>query len=114
MRDLVADWLEAAGYEVRKATSCRAWIGQLLGMKPPELIITDMFMPGPCGVEAISTLRKKHPGTALVALSGRFNSGEGLSAEEALAAGADRAFAKPVRRAELLQAVAELLGAKTR
>jgi CheY-like chemotaxis protein len=26
MRDLVADWLEAGGYKVRKATSCRAWM----------------------------------------------------------------------------------------
>ncbi len=114
MRDLVGDWLEGAGYAVRKASSCRAWIGQLLGMKAPALIVTDMFMPGPCGAEAIATLKKKHPGTALVALSGHFNSGQGLSAEEAIAAGADRALAKPVRRAELLQAVAELLGASAR
>jgi CheY-like chemotaxis protein len=110
MRDLIGDWLEAAGYQVRKATSCRAWLAQLLGIKPPALIVTDMFMPGPCGAEAIGTLKKKHPRTALVAVSGHFNSGQGLSAEEALAAGADRALAKPVKRAELLQAVAELVG----
>ena len=113
MRDLVADWLEAAGYEVRKATSCRAWIAQLFG-RPPALIVTDMFMPGPCGIEAISTLKKKHPDTALVAVSGHFNSGQGLSADEALAAGADRALAKPVKRAELLKAVADLIGAPVR
>src|SRR4051812_43967468 len=49
MRDLVADWLEAAGYQVRKATSCGSWIGQLLGRQSPRVIVTDMFMPGPCG-----------------------------------------------------------------
>ncbi len=114
MRDLMADWLEAAGYEVKKATSCRAWIGQLLGMRPPALIVTDMFMPGPCGAEAIAALKKKHPGTAVVAVSGHFKSGQGLSAEDAVAAGADRALAKPVKRAELLQAVADLLGATHR
>ena len=114
MRDLIADWLEGAGYEVRKATSCRAWIAQLLGRKPPALIVTDMFMPGPCGAEAIATLKKKHPHTALVAVSGHFNSGQGLSADEALAAGADRALAKPVKRAELLRAVAELVGKPVR
>ena len=114
MRDLVADWLEAAGYGVRKATSCRAWIGQLLGRQAPALIITDMFMPGPCGVDAIGKLKKQHPGTALIAVSGHFNSGQGLSAGEAVAAGADRALAKPVKRAELIQAVAELVGAVVR
>ena len=113
MRDLVADWLEAAGYRVKKATSCRAWIAQVLGFTPPALIVTDMFMPGPCGAEAIAALKKKHPGTALIAVSGHFNSGQGLSAQDAVAAGADRAFAKPVKRAELLKAVGELLGATT-
>lgn len=114
MRDLVADWLEGAGYRVRKATSCRAWIEQLFGMKSsPALIITDMFMPGPCGVEAIGSLKKKHPKAGLIAVSGHFNSGQGISAQEALAAGADRALGKPIRRAELLQAAAELLGERT-
>jgi len=116
MRDLVTDWLEAAGYQVRKATSCRAWIGlgQLFGRAAPALIITDMFMPGPCGADAIAELKKRHPGTSLVALSGHFNSGQGLSAEAALAAGADRALAKPVKRSELIRAVADLLGAPVR
>jgi len=110
MRELVGDWLEAAGYRVRKATSCRAWIGQILGRDAPALIVTDMFMPGPCGSDAISKLKSRHPGTRLIAVSGHFNSGQGLSAEAALAAGADRALAKPIKRADLLRAVAELVG----
>ena len=108
MRDLVADWLEAGGYRVRKVTSCRAWMEQLF-RQSPALIVTDMYMPGPCGVDAISSLKKKHPGTRLIAVSGHFNSGQGLSAEAALAAGADRALAKPMKRADFMQAVAELL-----
>lgn len=108
MRDLVADWLEAGGYRVRKATSCRAWMEQLF-RQSPALIVTDMYMPGPCGADAIGTLKKKHPGTKLIAVSGHFNSGQGLSAEAALAAGADRALAKPMKRADFMQAVAELL-----
>lgn len=114
MRELVTDWLEAAGYAVRSATSCRAWFEQVFRQKSPTLIVTDMFMPGPCGIDAISRLKKQHPGTSLIALSGHFKSGEGLSAEAALAAGADRALAKPLKRAELLQAVAELVGAPAR
>jgi CheY-like chemotaxis protein len=113
MRDLVADWLEAGGYRVRKATSCRAWMEQLF-RQSPALIVTDMYMPGPCGVDAIATLKRKHPGTALIAVSGHFNSGQGMSAEAALAAGADRALAKPMKRADFMQAVAELLGAPPR
>jgi CheY-like chemotaxis protein len=110
MRELVVDWLEGAGYRVRKATSCRAWIAQLLGEESPALIVTDMFMPGPCGPDAIGRLKKQHPGTSLIAVSGHFGSGQGTSAEAALAAGADRALAKPIKRADLLRAVTELVG----
>ena len=109
LRDLVRDWLEVAGYRVRGASNCCAGVGEL-HRKRPALVVTDMFMPGPCAADAIATLKREYPGVALIAVSGHFNSGQGLSAEEALAAGADRALAKPVKRADLLRAVAELVG----
>jgi CheY-like chemotaxis protein len=113
LRDLVTDWLEAAGYRVRRAGNCCAAVAEL-GRQAPALIVSDMFMPGACGVEAIAELKREHPDIALIAVSGHFNSGQGLSAETAIAAGADRALAKPVKRADLLRAVAELVGAPVR
>jgi CheY-like chemotaxis protein len=113
LRDLVTDWLEGAGYRVRKAENCSCAIGAAT-RNPPGLIVTDMFMPGACGVEAIAELKAAHPGIALIALSGHFASGQGLSAEAAVSAGADRALAKPVKRADLLRAVAELVGPPAR
>ena len=109
MRDLMADWLEAAGYAVRKVADCRDAAGAC-AEGPPALVVSDMWMPGPCGVEAIRTLRQREPQLHLIAVSGHFGSGQGCSAQEALAAGAARALAKPVKRAELLTAVAELIG----
>ncbi len=109
MRELMADWLEAAGYRVRKAEGCGAAIAELR-QHTPALVVTDMFMPGPCGAEAIARLKAERPGIGLIAVSGYFNSGHGLSAEAALSAGADRALPKPVKRRELIQAVAELVG----
>jgi CheY-like chemotaxis protein len=113
LRDLVTDWLEAAGYKVRRAHNCCVAIEEL-ARQAPALIVSDMFMPGPCGAEVIAQLKREHPGIALIAVSGHFNSGQGLSAEGAIAAGADRALAKPVKRADLLRAVAELVGAPVR
>jgi CheY-like chemotaxis protein len=113
LRDLVTDWLEAAGYSVRRAANCCAAVTEL-GRQAPSLIVSDMFMPGPCGAEAIAQLKREHPDVALIAVSGHFNSGQGISAEAALAAGADRALAKPMKRADLLRAVAELVGAPVR
>ncbi|HEX7053457.1 MAG TPA: response regulator [Burkholderiales bacterium] len=109
MRDLMADWLEAAGYVVRKVSDCQAAAGAC-PEGPPALVVSDMWMPGPCGVEAIRTLRERHPKMHIVAVSGHFGSGQGCSAQDALGAGAARALAKPVKRADLLAAVAELIG----
>ena len=113
LRELLSDWLEGAGYRVRKAADCCAGVVELQ-CRLPALVVSDMFMPGPCAAEAIAMLKRGHAGVALIAVSGHFNSGQGLSAEEALAAGADRALAKPVKRAELLRAVGELVGAAVR
>lgn len=108
MRDLMADWLEAAGYVVRKATDCRSAEAAL--QEEPALVVSDMWMPGPCGAEAIRWMRSAHPAMKLIAVSGHFGSGQGCSPEAACQAGAARTLGKPVKRAELLGAVAQLIG----
>lgn len=108
MRDLITDWLEGAGYRVLKATDCAAACTAL--ERHPALVVSDMWMPGPCGLAAIAFLKEKCPGMRLIAVSGHFGSGQGTTPQDALNAGAARALAKPVKRAELLSAVAELIG----
>jgi CheY-like chemotaxis protein len=109
LRELFGDWLEAEGYTVRKAPNCQAAF-QALEEAPVSLVVSDMFMPGPCGAAAIAQFRRAAPYVPVIALSGYFNAGVGMSAGEALAAGAARALAKPLRREQLLTAVSELIG----
>ena len=78
--------------------------------RAPALVVSDMWMPGPCGAAAIAFLKGKSPGTQLIAVSGHFGSGQGCSPQDALGAGAARALAKPVKRADLLAAVSDLIG----
>jgi DNA-binding NtrC family response regulator len=108
MRDLIADWLEAAGYRVSKATDCGSACTLLDGA--PALVVSDMWMPGTCGAEAIGWMKDRVPGLHVIAVSGHFGSGQGCTEQEAVQAGAARALAKPVKRAELLSAVAALIG----
>jgi CheY-like chemotaxis protein len=108
MRDLITDWLEGAGYRVLQATDCAAACTAL--ERAPALVVSDMWMPGPCGAEAIRWMREKHPGLQLIAVSGHFGSGQGCTPEDAVGAGAARALAKPVKRADLLEAVSALIG----
>ena len=109
MRELIADWLEAAGYRARKAGNCLAGLAQA-AQAAPALFVTDMRMPGPSGAAAISLLKERHPDVRIIAISGYFDSGHGTSAAAALEAGAARALAKPVKRTGFIRAVAELIG----
>ena len=108
MRDLIVDWLEGAGYAVHKATDCNSACTAL--ESAPALVVSDMWMPGPCGAQAIKWMKEKCPGMKLIAVSGHFGSGQGCTEQDAEKAGAARTLAKPVKRAELLGAVAELIG----
>ena len=109
MREALADWLQAAGYGVRTATDGSAGLAAVK-FAPPRLVITDIHMPGTNGATVISELKQHHPQIAVIAISGLFDSGRGLDAQAALALGAARTLAKPFKRAELLRAMAELLG----
>jgi two-component system response regulator FlrC len=108
MRELMTDWLEGAGYRVLKAADCHAASAAL--ERAPGLVVTDMCMPGPRGVEAIRWIHEKDPGARIIAVSGHFGSGWGCSEDDAVRAGVARALAKPLKRAQLLGAVAELIG----
>ena len=108
MRDLVADWLEAAGYGVRKAADGAEGLAEVERAEP-ALVVTDMCMPGPGGGAIIRSLKQDHPAIAIIAVSGYFSL-SGCSADDALALGAARALGKPVTRGEIMQAVADLVG----
>jgi CheY-like chemotaxis protein len=110
LRELVREWLEAEGYSVRTAVDCDDALAQLQD-GGPYLIVCDMLMPGACGPAAIKELRRHAPGSALIAVSGSFGTGRGVTAAEALSAGADRVLAKPLRLPEFLRAVTDLIGA---
>jgi len=109
LRELLADWLQEAGYQVRTAPHCQAGI-KALAEAPAALIVTDMLMPGPCAELAVAELKRAAPSAPLIALSGSFGS-DRLSIEAVLAAGAALALPKPLRRAQLLAAVRALIGA---
>jgi CheY-like chemotaxis protein len=109
MREALADWLRGAGYGVRTVADGSAGLAAVK-LAPPALVVTDIHMPGINGATLIAELKLHYPQVPIVAISGLFNSGHGLDARAAIALGAARALAKPFKRADLLRALAELLG----
>jgi CheY-like chemotaxis protein len=109
MREALAEWLETAGYAVRKAADGSAGLAAV-NSAAPALVVTDIHMPGAGGAKVITELKQRHPGIPVIAISGLFNSGHGIDADAAIALGAARTLAKPFKRGELLRTVTDLLG----
>ena len=109
MREALAEWLEAAGYGVRKAADGRAGLAAVK-FAAPALVVTDIHMPGTSGATVIAELKQQRPGIPVIAISCLFDCGHGMDADAAITLGAARALAKPFKRGELLRAVADLLG----
>jgi CheY-like chemotaxis protein len=109
MREALAEWLEGAGYGVRKAADGSAGLAAVK-LAAPSLVVTDIHLPGTSGAKVIAELKQQRPEIPVIAISCLFDSGHGIDADAAIALGAARALAKPFKRGELLRAVAELLG----
>ena len=109
MREALAEWLEGAGYGVRKAADGTCGLAAVK-FAAPALVVTDIHMPGTSGAMVIAELKQRYPKIPVIAISCLFNSGHGMDADAAIALGAARALAKPFKRRELLRVVAALLG----
>jgi CheY-like chemotaxis protein len=108
MREAVAEWLRGAGYRVRTAEDGVAGLASVRATLP-TLVVTDLHMPGTGGAVVIGELTRHHPEVPIIAISGLFESGFGMSSDDVMALGAARALAKPFKRRDLLSIVAELL-----
>jgi CheY-like chemotaxis protein len=76
----------------------------------PDLVITDLVMPGKEGIETIRAIRAIVPDTKVIAMSGSAAGSDGtlyLSVAEKL--GADAVIAKPFRPHELLALIGRVL-----
>ncbi|HNB26493.1 MAG TPA: response regulator [Alphaproteobacteria bacterium] len=106
-RKMVRSFLEAEGHEVIDATCGEEGLA-LFRSHAPELIVTDIVMPGLSGVETIERIREENPDMKIIAVSGR----DGVAAAAMLPdgrRGADRGLEKPFRRGELVETVDALL-----
>jgi two-component system, OmpR family, KDP operon response regulator KdpE len=92
--------LSAQGYDVRTANDPEEGL-QLFRDWPPDLVITDLMMPGISGVEVCRAIRARGP-TPVVVLSVRDHE---RSKVEALDAGADDYVTKPFGIQEVLARV---------
>jgi len=101
--------LERAGHQVREAQDGEAGL-RLVEGKEPDLVVTDLLMPGKEGIETILELRDRFPGVRILAISGAGGPGEeGSPLVDARFFGAHGVLAKPFSLEALLQEVVQVL-----
>ena len=96
--------LEKAGHKVLEASNGQEGV-KLYVQNPTDLVITDILMPEKDGVEILLELRADYPDVKIIAMSGGGHDFLPMAKEF----GALRTLRKPFRRADLLQAVKEVL-----
>ena len=104
MRKLLSGNLRASGYDVRAAADGTEAL-KLIDEHPIDLLLLDVNMPGPNGLEVLEAIRRAVE-TPILILSGR---SRGRDTVEALNLGADDFLTKPFGIAELLARVKALL-----
>ncbi len=104
-RTAMAELLRDEGYEVRVASDAFKALAHLDGWNP-DMVITDVQMPGMTGIELISKIREQHSSLGILTVTA-FSSVE--KAVEAMHLGADDYLTKPVNVDELLIVVERIL-----
>ncbi len=104
--EVVSRYLRRAGYEARVAHDGREALA-LAAAKRPDLVLLDVMMPGPDGLEVMKRLRaREHDRVAVIMLTAK---GEESDRVAGLRLGADDYVVKPFSPAELLARVAAVL-----
>jgi DNA-binding response OmpR family regulator len=105
-RALLREWLSQAGYRVRLGRPHDAKFDH-----PADLVIVNVYMPKDAGAQWVRDVQAAHPDTPIIAISGQFRSGLCAVGATAQTLGARQVIAKPLVRADLLEAVRSMIGA---
>jgi DNA-binding response OmpR family regulator len=105
-RTLLQEWLGQAGYGVRAGRPHEAGLD-----RPADLVIVSVYMPKHAGAQWVRSIQAVHPDTPIIAISGQFRSGLCSAGATAQILGVQQVIAKPLMRADLLDAVRGMIGA---
>jgi CheY-like chemotaxis protein len=104
-RTLLREWLNEAGYGIYLCAVREANCKQ-----QADLIIVSVYMPKHSGAQWIGDIKKAHPSTPLIAISGQFRPGLSAGGATAESLGVQKVIAKPLIHRDLLEAVQGIIG----
>ena len=107
-RQLLCEMLRSGGHETIEAEDGVGGV-QLVRRERPDLVITDIIMPGQEGIETIQQIREIDEALPIIAISGMWGVGDFAPLEDAKLMGAAVALEKPIERSTILGEVQKLL-----
>src|SRR5262245_49250853 len=108
VRDSLCELLRSWGYDVDSEGTAEAAL-ELLARAPVDLVLTDLRLPGPDGLQLVRRVRQSFPELPVIVLTG---CGTVASAVECLKAGANDYVLKPADPDALAASVAKALNAR--
>lgn len=115
IRQTIGHQLSSAGHQVVTAADGAEGLRHLRAERP-DLVITDIVMPGKEGIETIMEIRETGTAIPIIAISGGggpiFQIDKDLILDNAKMLGADYILAKPFRSCALLELVDRALSEK--
>ena len=106
VRDFVSRTLRQAGYQTETASDSAVALSIAEAWTPPDLLVTDLRMPGMNGVSLASALRRQDPRVKVLFLTAY---ADDLAGPDAALAGRQAVLRKPCTITELLHAVSLIL-----
>ncbi|MCP6761596.1 MAG: response regulator [Fischerella sp. CENA71] len=101
--ELMSHYLRESGYNVIKTSSAKEGLEQAISQLP-DVIVTDVVMPGMSGFELCRSL-KKNPATQKVPIVICSSKNQEIDRLWAMRQGADAYLTKPYTREQLLRAI---------
>ena len=95
----LAERLELRGLEVSVATDCEEAIRSVESIRP-QVVVTDVKMPGMGGLDLLRYLKARHPGIEVILLTGHGSTQDGV---KGMRLGAFDYLMKPVRIEDLVE-----------
>jgi signal transduction histidine kinase/ActR/RegA family two-component response regulator len=111
VREIIAEYLEDAGYGVLSAANGTEALGLLAATESVDILVTDLSMPGMDGIAVIRAAQTCRPGLPAVLLTGYDGDGAAI-ATGASVAGTFSLLRKPVRGRDLIDRIRTLLEAR--
>jgi signal transduction histidine kinase/CheY-like chemotaxis protein len=106
IRDFLEELLSGQGHSVLVAADGAAGM-ELFHQHRPEIVITDLGMPGMSGWEVAAAIKVLEPSARVLLMTGWGNQ---LDPEKARKSGIDRVLAKPFQIADIQQLLQEMIG----